>query len=1048
MKSKSLILLTLGGILSLAGFFVFPETLPAAHCPNINFQASGYFFDDYQQIEYVNDFLVIHLQFKTPFNDGRPWSMGVSSFDEQCSNGSLRSFDISGVSVAPEAKNFSIRFASQTHFQIWNDETNIPETCASCSGDIFPTPSYYEVILFGAVGGGASHFSTTANKINQTGVAPQARNESLPTPPNCSPISAHGYFFDSYESAEYANGFLRYHFRVRTPYNDGRGWNSALQIYNDNCQYFQSVQSAIPVATRLPALVRYYSIRFSDSHHYDIWDDESNVRLSCAACSVEMPPGLNYRYASFSGSIDGGASAFTSTPFAVTAPAQTRNPVIIVPGILGSELWEREEQIWPALTKIAFPSNGLDALKMDDQGNSVNIIGEGDILRNPSRIFNYSQALIEELENNGYTENIDLFVFPYDWRKDLDNTVSRFKDFVNTKIDSGSKADIIAHSTGGLVVKKYLLDYGKERVDKLIFTGVPHLGAPKAGKVLIFGDQLGIAILNHLKIKEIGKNMTALNQLLPNSKYFNNIGGYIKTKSDILNYEDTKSILSEVGLNDLLIDRAEDFYSSGINDLDLSGIDAFNINGCNTATIGSFKVDTSSLRIPIMIDMVAGDETVPLGSSSFVNTPSDNTYFVKRVKHSTMMSNVSIRQLISGILTETPYSDSNIIQDKIQCKLKGKILGIFSPVDVKITDQDGNYSGPNENGGIDENIPGAAYEILGEEKFVFLPTDENQFYNITLDATANGSFDMKITDVDGNDQDTIYYNNVEINENSIGNVEISNSSDNTGFQFDFEGDGTFEILNNSSILNETESGDETSPTTTLLIASSPVINTCYKEAQISFNATDDNSGVLKTEYSLDEGESWLEFTEPFSLSNEGNREIWFSSTDRAGNREEIRKQTLIIDQTAPEASISWDQGIRDLKITGIDDCLPVIVQDMKNKVILTDQAGNITEIWLKRKNKKNHIEAEIEKIKYNGIVGKPNPNKALFVWAFNRFGNLNHLNQILNLDKRDHIFMLYQGSFDQTVIREKTAGVKTKITKPGIIFLNIKTNEGEIGYEY
>ena len=140
-------------------------------------------------------------------------------------------------------------------------------------------------------------------------------------------------------------------------------------------------------------------------------------------------------------------------------PPPSRNPVIIVPGILGSELWEGEEQIWPALTKIAFPSNGLDVLKMDNQGNSLNIIGEGDILRNPSRIFNYSQALIDTLKNVGYIEGTDLFVFPYDWRKDLDDIVVKLRDFINANINSGNKTDIITHSPGALVVKKYLLDY-------------------------------------------------------------------------------------------------------------------------------------------------------------------------------------------------------------------------------------------------------------------------------------------------------------------------------------------------------------------------------------------------------------------------------------------------------------------------------------------------------------------------------------------------------------------------------------------------------------
>lgn len=72
--------------------------------------------------------------------------------------------------------------------------------------------------------------------------------------------------------------------------------------------------------------------------------------------------------------------------------------------------------------------------------------------------------------------------------------------------------------------------------------------------------------------------------------------------------------------------------------------------------------------------------------------------------------------------------------------------------------------------------------------------------------------------------------------------------------------------------------------------------------EFSFFATDDYSGVNRTEYRTWHNESWsswINYTAPFSLSGTGKHYIEFYSTDNAGNEEVVTNQTHYLDDTPP-----------------------------------------------------------------------------------------------------------------------------------------------------
>ncbi|MFN4212530.1 MAG: lipase family alpha/beta hydrolase [Microgenomates group bacterium] len=97
-------------------------------------------------------------------------------------------------------------------------------------------------------------------------------------------------------------------------------------------------------------------------------------------------------------------------------------------------------------------------------------------------------GIINTVKNLGFVENQDFYVFPYDWRKNLDQSSEDLKNFINSKIpQQEKKINLIGHSLGGLLARIFTQKY-KERVNKVITVGSPHQGAVQVYKPLSAGE--------------------------------------------------------------------------------------------------------------------------------------------------------------------------------------------------------------------------------------------------------------------------------------------------------------------------------------------------------------------------------------------------------------------------------------------------------------------------------------------------------------------------------------------------------------------------------
>src|SRR3989338_10876298 len=217
-------------------------------------------------------------------------------------------------------------------------------------------------------------------------------------------------------------------------------------------------------------------------------------------------------------------------------------PVILIPGIAGSELFHNGEEVWMNVGKMAFDigDDFLDVLAMNAQGQSVENIEVGDIIRLKDLTFPIPDFIIwvnfiNDLKDAGYVEDQTLFVFPYDWRSDNRVTAELLNNFINEKRNetAAPKVDLIAHSISGLAAKQYITQHGEAAVDQLIFIGTPHHGAPKALKTLLYGDQFGIHMLDPDALMRIARNMSSVYQLLPSQPYVDENETYFIDWADI-----------------------------------------------------------------------------------------------------------------------------------------------------------------------------------------------------------------------------------------------------------------------------------------------------------------------------------------------------------------------------------------------------------------------------------------------------------------------------------------------------------------------------------
>lgn len=304
------------------------------------------------------------------------------------------------------------------------------------------------------------------------------------------------------------------------------------------------------------------------------------------------------------------SSAETDTDITVTPAPKT--PVILIPGIMGSE-FEVKEDIpnsgitqctnifadyeykqgdtvwWNTSTNIIFDNvvcaRYLDILTLQPDGKTDvhPEVGLKDSIVGIDFAGNHAgyTDTIPFLISKGYELKKDLFVFPFDWRKDLSQNITALNNKIDTAMTSAgtTQVQIVAHSMGGLIARDYIRDpEHAKKVDTIVELGTPHAGSPNALAHIMYNKcvkALGlICIINGNEVNKLLQNFPGSFDLLPSKVYYQlypdhkdfpfNDGRDIDNNGvkGALDYTQTKALLSNVGKNMPVFEMAEHYHDA------------------------------------------------------------------------------------------------------------------------------------------------------------------------------------------------------------------------------------------------------------------------------------------------------------------------------------------------------------------------------------------------------------------------------------------------------------------------------------------------------
>lgn len=211
-------------------------------------------------------------------------------------------------------------------------------------------------------------------------------------------------------------------------------------------------------------------------------------------------------------------------------PGGSRGNVVLLPGVMGSELSSRDragadEPLWIMPLRVVF--GALDRLKLtedgrDDASEHVSIHAT----RVMQRYYGEAQLALA-------AGNWNVRAFAYDWRKELDQAADELNAQLGRWFDQDEPVHLVAHSMGGLVARTFI-KYHPERWQKmwdapgkgarggrLIMLGVPNHGSFNVPRSIV-GLEGIVRILDHadifhtrIQLQQIMNGFPGLLQMMP-----------------------------------------------------------------------------------------------------------------------------------------------------------------------------------------------------------------------------------------------------------------------------------------------------------------------------------------------------------------------------------------------------------------------------------------------------------------------------------------------------------------------------------------------------
>lgn len=405
--------------------------------------------------------------------------------------------------------------------------------------------------------------------------------------------------------------------------------------------------------------------------------------------------------------------------------------IVIVPGVMGSELNIGSTKIWPKF----FPTNIGHYEKYLPVGK-YNIKPAGIIENVYAKLYKFTERM----------EGYQIEVFSYDWRISNIENAERLNEFLLLKYINMEEIILIAHSMGGIISKILLTKYNEAdyipRINKLITMGTPWLGSLESYKTLKYGsgipyDKFPI-VLTASVARDLSKGFPSVYQLLPQEKYYKRVkeihnvstfsvnGNEMNDTISFFNSEIKGFFYEEISNSDegLFQETYKELFEKyyEILNKDIVGIQHHEIIGIGHLTLSAIKRNN--------LDEVSGyfkngDGTVPIFSAS---SNTEHKYYINGVGHQKLPKNEHVHKVIENIIRgQSVVESEDVFLNEQRIKdigFRGKIIRIACPVQVSVLKDGKSIYGYSDDLGYDavEELINSDFEVinLGDTTYLLL----------------------------------------------------------------------------------------------------------------------------------------------------------------------------------------------------------------------------------------------------------------------------------------------------------------------------------------
>jgi len=213
--------------------------------------------------------------------------------------------------------------------------------------------------------------------------------------------------FQDFQSSEYINGLLRVNFKLQdSPIT--QIISAYVGLYDSDCNSYGDdyYDPTNPPAIYFPPHTINFSLRFLSPTHFVIWNNDTNQQFDCPGCNVDFssfgyPNNLQANF-TVSGSKIYNVISSGALPILDPNYVAGKTPVLIVPGLLGTEMKEGNKLLWaniPGMFSSA-SDNFMDPLAFKNDLTPINSgVYKNEMIRNPYNVFDYTGGLINEFQN-------------------------------------------------------------------------------------------------------------------------------------------------------------------------------------------------------------------------------------------------------------------------------------------------------------------------------------------------------------------------------------------------------------------------------------------------------------------------------------------------------------------------------------------------------------------------------------------------------------------------------------------------------------------------